>query len=290
VSTLAPDCVFSVPSGRDRERLGPLLLERYPHLTRIFLRKRIAAGLVLVNGQPRDSGFRLSAGDRVEVGFDTRVATAMQPEPMPLCIRFEDEDLLVLDKPPGVLVHPVKHEKHGTLANGLAWYLNRGAGAPAVRPFFVHRLDRATSGLLLVAKSATAMAALSRQFEQRTVEKRYRAWAAGRIEREAFSIEMPIGRDADRRPQWNVDLHGKPAVSQVRVLERRSVETVLELEPLSGRTNQLRIHLAWAGHPIVGDDWYGGPPADRLYLHAARLVFDHPRTGTRLALASEAGF
>jgi 23S rRNA pseudouridine1911/1915/1917 synthase len=275
-----------VPTEHHRTKLRDYLLSLYPHLTRIHLTKRLTAGLALVNGQPRDAGFRLSAGDRIELKFPTDVETGMAPENIPFTILHEDAHVLVLDKPAGLLVHPIHRQKSGTLANALAWHLQE----ERARPYFVHRLDRATSGLMLIAKSATVMAQLSRQFQKRTVEKRYTALADGVIRPDDLTIEAPIGRDPERRPQWNVDDRGKAAVSRVRVRERSAVDTLVELEPVTGRTNQLRIHLAFIGHPIAGDEWYGGSPAERLCLHAALLAFDHPETGRRMRLESPIDF
>jgi 23S rRNA pseudouridine1911/1915/1917 synthase len=299
----------------------------------------VAAGACGVNGAAAHSGFRLRAGDSVEIAFDEAESVgAMTPEPIPLAVLHEDEDLLVVDKPAGMLVHPTRSVKSGTLANALAHHLNRlriadcglrieeGAGdaetrrrgdaetfdgspplpprprvaaSPRldnsqsairipqfIRPGLPHRLDRATSGLMVVAKNQRALSILSRHFHRRLVEKRYLALVHGRVQPDEMAISAPVGREEDAWPKWRVTVGGREAVSRLRVVERRASLSLVELEPVTGRTNQLRIHCAHAGHPIVGDDWYGGASASRLCLHAARLAFNHPTGGARVGFSS----
>jgi 23S rRNA pseudouridine1911/1915/1917 synthase len=195
-----------------------------------------------------------------------------------------------------MLVHPTIAAKTGTLANALAHYLNRdrdlNPGCELIRPGFVHRLDRATSGLLVVAKSQQALSVLSRHFRKRIVQKRYLALAHGCVLEDEGVITGPIGRDPNRRPQWWIAENGKPAETRYRVLQRLTKGSLVELEPVTGRTNQLRIHCAYIGHPIIGDEFYGpasgsSPTPGRLFLHASRLAFNHPRTGQPLVFASE---
>jgi 23S rRNA pseudouridine1911/1915/1917 synthase len=232
----------------------------------------------------------------------------MTPEPVALEVVYEDEQLIVVVKPAGVLVHPTLGVKRGTLANALVYHLNRpriaepglkndesqsrdvesaavsgsqaesGAQHSFVRPGIVHRLDRDTSGLLVVAKTRDALSRLSQHFQRRLVEKRYVAVVAGRVEADEQSIVAPIGRDAEARPAWRVAEDGKRAETRLRVLERGARRTLLELEPVTGRTNQLRIHCAHVGHAIVGDRLYAGDEHARLCLHASRLAFRHPAT------------
>jgi 23S rRNA pseudouridine1911/1915/1917 synthase len=237
----------------------------------------------------------------------------MTPERAPLEIVHEDEQIVVVVKPAGQLMHPTRGVKRGTLANALAYHLNRfwiedfgmridesdavfnrqpevqdaRSENPQsefrnpksfIRPGLVHRLDRDTSGLLVVAKTRAALSRLSQHFQRRLVEKRYAAVVAGRVEQEELTINAPIGRDDDARPQWRVEESGKCAETRLRVVERRAARTLVELEPVTGRTNQLRIHCAHAGHAIVGDRFYSGEPHTRLCLHASRLAFRHPAT------------
>ena len=155
-----------------------------------------------------------------------------------------------------------------------------------VRPGIVHRLDRATSGLMVVAKTQEALSRLSRHFHRRLVEKRYLAVVHGRVGEDCLTISAPVGRVAERSPAWGVTESGKPAETRLRVVERRERSTLVELEPVTGRTNQLRIHCAHAGHAIAGDEWYAAERAPRLCLHAARLAFRHPADNRPVAFES----
>jgi 23S rRNA pseudouridine1911/1915/1917 synthase len=245
-----------------------------------------AAGACAVNGAAAHSGFKLRPGDSVEIAFDeASAAGAMTPEAIPLVVLHEDEDLLVIDKPAGMLVHPTRSVKSGTLANALAFHLNRDSQT-LVRPGLPHRLDRATSGLMVVAKNQRALTILARHFHRRLVEKRYLALVQGRVLPDEMRISAPVGRVEEAWPKWRVTEGGREAVSRLRVVERRANATLVELEPVTGRTNQLRIHCAHAGHPIVGDDWYGSTVGSRLCLHAARLAFNHPSGGRRMEFSS----
>lgn len=212
-------------------------------------------------------------------------APAVAPEPLPLDILYEDEHLLVVNKPPGMLAHPSVWERTGTLMNAL---LHHAPEAEAIR--LPHRLDRATSGLMVVTKTARAVHSLALQFLRRTVEKRYAALLAGVVEAGACEIGAPVGRDRAARPQWGVRDEGRAALSRLWVVRREAARTLVELEPVTGRTNQLRIHCAHIGHPVVGDGLYGGPGAARVCLHARRLAFHHPAAGQLLVFERAAEF
>lgn len=292
---LVSEYEFSTAPADEGRRLDEFLEARFPQLSRMRLRAAIARGGCLVNGRIADRGVRLRAGDTVRVAVDTTVPTAMRPEPLPVQVLYEDAWLAVVVKPAGMLMHPTRNVKTGTLANALAWLWNphlrcpdqSGELGPVIRPGFPHRLDRDTSGLLVVAKSPVALRKLSRAFGRREVEKRYTALVAGRVASDEFEVNAPIGHTSEEKPHWRVLEGGKPALTRARVLERKQVVTLVELEPLTGRTNQLRIHCAHAGHPILGDVLYGGPPAPRLCLHASVLGFQHPETGQPLRFVSE---
>jgi 23S rRNA pseudouridine1911/1915/1917 synthase len=262
----------------------------------------------------------------------------MSPEPIPLEIIHEDDQVVVVVKPAGILVHPTMSVKSGTLANALAYHLNKSriedGGSrieslddsinprssilnpppPVVRPGMVHRLDRATSGLMVIAKTPRALTVLSRHFRKRLVEKWYLALVHGTVNEEAGSINAPIGRDPDQQPRWRVMEGGKPAETRFKVHERLERATLLELEPVTGRTNQLRIHCAHFGHPIVGDEMHGSGSIElqianrelkaevegearqfeirnpqfeiRLCLHAWKLAFHHPANGEWMEFVS----
>ena len=278
---------FPVEGGEAGARLDAFLAARLPALSRMRIASLVAAGACSVNGEAAHSGLKLRPGDSVEIAFDeTAAGGAMTPEPIPLALLHEDEDLLVVDKPAGMLVHPTRSVKTGTLANALAYHLNRDSQT-AVRPGLPHRLDRATSGLMVVAKNQRALSVLSGHFHRRLVEKRYLALVHGRVLADAMTISAPVGRVEGVWPKWRVTEEGRPAESKLRVVARRASVTLVELEPVTGRTNQLRIHCAHAGHAIVGDGWYGSGVESRLCLHAARLAFNHPAGGRRMEFASE---
>jgi 23S rRNA pseudouridine1911/1915/1917 synthase len=300
--------------------LDEFLASRFAALSRIRIANLVEAGACLVNGQKTPPGHRVVEGDFVEIEFEEGPPTAMRPEPIPLEILFEDDHILVLVKPAGMLVHPTRSVKSGTLVNALVYHFNKsfyessefenleshgakhkaanselrppahGEAHSIVRPGLVHRLDRATSGLMVVAKTARALSRLTIHFRRRLVEKRYTALVVGVVAEDEGVITAPIGRDAGGRPQWRVLEGGKEAVTKFSVRERFRGSTLVELEPVTGRTNQLRIHCAHAGHAILGDELYGPPVADpcppRLCLHASRLAFYHPGDNRRMEFIS----
>ena len=291
---------FTVEEDSAGRRLDVFLAERVGALSRMRLAGLLARGACSVNGEAARAGRRLRAGDSVLLEPPAESPNSMTPEPAPLEIVHEDDQLLVVVKPAGVLVHPTLGVKRGTLANALAYHLNRAAideglaegnrisvSAHFVRPGLVHRLDRDTSGLLAVAKTQAALSRLSQHFQRRFVEKRYAAVVAGPVREGAMTIDAPIGREEGARPPWRVSEAGKHAETRLRVVGRGARRTLVELEPVTGRTNQLRIHCAHAGHAIVGDVLYGGEPHARLCLHAARLALRHPATNEWVEFVSE---
>jgi 23S rRNA pseudouridine1911/1915/1917 synthase len=295
---------FRIEQPLARQRLDEFLASRLGGLSRMRIANLIEAGACIVNGAPGRAGYHIVAGDAIELSFDEGTPTAMTPEPIPLEVIHEDDHLIIVVKPAGMLVHPTMSVKSGTLANALSYHLNRSRiesresmidpqssildTSTVTRPGLVHRLDRATSGLMVVAKTSRAMTILSRHFRKRLVEKRYLTLVTGNVAQESGSINAPIGRDADHVPHWRVMEDGKPAETRFKVLERVEHATLLELEPVTGRTNQLRIHCAHMGHPIVGDEMYEDfesrianceSDETRLCLHAWRLAFHHPANG-----------
>jgi len=283
---------FSILVADAGRRVDDYLASQLGWLSRIRIARLISDGHCLVNGIVARPGKKLAVGDSVEVSEPDGPPTAMTPEPIPLQVVYEDEHVMVVVKPAGMLVHPTIGVKRGTLANGLVYHLNRDlsgvTGGAVIRPGIVHRLDKATSGLMVVAKTPRALSVLSKHFRRKLVKKRYLALVNGRIVDEEKLISAPIGRDPDRRPHWGVMEAGKPSETRLRVLERRDGATFVELEPITGRTNQLRIHCAFLGHPILGDSLYGpgmeehdnGQTASpRLFLHACKLGFHHPQSG-----------
>lgn len=286
-----------VAGGDCGKRVDDFLADQIGGLSRIRLGAIIARACCRVNDVVARAGQRLGEGDLLEVLIEDTGPSAMTAESIPLELVYEDEHLVVVVKPAGMLSHPSKHVKTGTLANALAYHLNRGAvgfgqlTGQVVRPGLVHRLDRDTSGLMVVARTPRALAVLSSHFRRRLVEKRYLALVRGEVKDDSGVIIAPIGRRDDRTPHWGVSEEGRYSETRFAVARRLSGCTLLDLEPVTGRTNQLRVHCAHAGHPIVGDFAYGGadgeePPA-RLCLHASRLGFHHPVGGRWMEFESQ---
>ncbi len=283
------------PVEQGGQRLDKLLAARLPDLSRSAARRLIERGLVTVNGEPVRPSYKVRPGDRVLALLPVEEAAPPRPEPIPLRIVYEDEALLVVDKPAGMVVHPAPGHEQGTLVNALL------AHCPALadggdRPGIVHRLDRDTSGLILIAKSERVRRALQQQFKERRVHKAYLALLDGHLQPAWGRIEAPIGRDPRHRQRMAVLPGGREAVTEYHVLETFAHRNgpaagdycLVEAEPQTGRTHQIRVHFASIGHPVVGDGVYGRRktrlPLPRQFLHARRLGFKHPRTGRRLEL------
>lgn len=291
---LDPDRLsFEFEVGAERPRLDRFVAAELPKISLTRIRRLIEEGDVLVNGALSLKGARLTLGDRVTVQTFAAEKSSATPEAIPLDILFEDEHLIIVNKPIGLLVHPSHREKSGTLLNALAYHFWQTSGAP-IRPGLVHRLDRNTSGVIVLAKTPRAHRTLSKHFRERRVRKFYLALVSGRLVNDAGEINAPIGCDPKTWPHWRVMAEGegdaRPAQTLYRVQRRFAAHTLLELEPLTGRTHQLRIHCNLLGHPIVGDPIYAAT-VDPLMkehhlkhhlLHAARLIFNHPATGKEI--------
>lgn len=262
----------------NKKRLEDFLFDRFRTLSKLYLRELVKNEKCEVNGRIENRGFRLRANDFIEVELDPARQNAMVPQDIPLNVVFEDGDLIIIDKPAGMLVHPSHRDKSGTILNALSHYLNRDPSKAHIRPGLVHRLDKDTSGLLVIAKNKRAHARLAQQFEKKTVEKKYLALVEGSVAEQSGNVDSPIGRYFNEK-KWDVKEDGRYALSRFNVVERRAGSTLLELQPVTGRTNQLRIHCAAMGHPIVGDVSRGGRAFLRLCLHAYRLSFRHPSDG-----------
>ncbi len=264
------------------ERLDRFIARAAPELSRSFVQRLIADGHVTVNGKPAKPSLKLTAGDGVEVILPPPTPSPVTAEDIPLSILYEDDDLLVVDKPAGLTTHPAPGHGTGTLVNALLAHLPRlpESDNPA-RPGIVHRLDKDTSGLLIVAKTPPALARLSAQFKSRFVKKTYLALVTGRVTPEKGVIDAPIGRDPVHRQRMAVTYTGRPARTGYKVLRYLPGATLLEAYPETGRTHQIRVHFAAVGHPVVGDATYGTPSrlVGRQFLHAYRLSFRLPSSG-----------
>ncbi len=284
-------------------RLDAFLASSVPGLSRTRAHRAIDEGDILVNGTLAKASQKLRAGDRIDLELPAPPPSELEPEPIPFGVVFEDEDIAVVDKPAGLVVHPGAGVHSGTLANALVHRYGRSGVGPGWRPGIVHRLDKDTSGLLVVARSEAAHTLLSEQFQRRTVTKRYLAMVYGRMANDTGTCEKPIGRHPQVRVRMAIarEGRGRPATTAYRVLERFSELTLLDVKILTGRTHQIRVHLADLGHPVVADETYAKGRSralrdvalrhrvdglGRQFLHAAFLAFDHPRTGRRLEFNS----
>jgi len=266
------------------ERLDAFLARRLAErLTRSHAHKLIADGLVTLNDTPAKASHRLARGDRVVASVPPPEIPALIPEAIPLSIIFQDEDIIVVDKPPGLTVHPAAGHPRGTLVNALLAVCPELAEIKGtLRPGIVHRLDKDTSGVLVAAKNEAAQASLARQLKDREVHKTYLAVVQGRLERPEGIIDAPIGRHPRRRQRMAVVEGGRHALTRYRVREYlRDAYSFVEAEPLTGRTHQIRVHFSSIAHPVVGDKLYGQASAlvGRQFLHAWRLGFRLPRSG-----------
>jgi 23S rRNA pseudouridine1911/1915/1917 synthase len=282
-----------VPPAAVGTRLDRFLATAPEIGTRARAQHLIADGRVQVGGVARKPAHVLRRGERLTIVLPPPEPLAVEAEPLPLRVLYEDAALLAIDKPPGLVVHPAAGIRRGTLVNALVHRLGALPGVgEAERPGLVHRLDRDTSGVLLVARTAAALEALARQFRERTIEKRYLAIVHGRVPAASGTIDRPIGRHPRERKRMSVhSRRGRSARTRWTVIERLPGATVLRLAPETGRTHQLRVHLAALGHPVIGDRVYGGrhrrgtgavPGCARQALHAEEIRFAHPVSGERI--------
>ena len=293
----------SVPPGREGERLDRFLAEQYPEFSRSRIQRLMAAGEVTLNGRVVQASHRIRQGDRVQVHLPRPEPSAIDPEVIPLDVFFEDAHLLVVNKPPGMAVHPAGPLRSGTLVNALLGHCDRLSGINGVlRPGIVHRLDKDTSGLLAVAKDDAAHRGLASQLEAHTVVRQYLALVWGRPGAKADRVEGRIGRHPKDRKRMAVVSGGRHAVSEFEVLERFDFLSLLGVRLQTGRTHQIRVHMAHIGHPVFADGIYGGglvrtkgiwpefraqarsllAAGGRQMLHAKTLGFIHPVTGEDL--------
>ena len=279
---------FEVDDEGAGKRLDVFLADQVDELTRTYIQKLITESLATVNSQPARANCRLKLGDLVSLEVPEPEALEVVAEPIELDIYYEDSDVVVVNKPRGMVVHPAEGNYSGTLVNALLYHCRDLSGINGVmRPGIVHRLDKDTSGLIVAAKNDVAHAALAQQFKDRQVNRRYLALVHGRVREKAGEVDAPIGRDPrDRQRMAVVQKNSKQAVTTYRVLGRYHGYTYLDLKLRTGRTHQIRVHMSFIGHPVVGDPKYGPARAhfnlDGQFLHAELLGFSHPRSGQHL--------
>ncbi len=285
---------FCVSEGEGGERLD-IFISRGAGLSRSRAQRLISEGAVRVGGEVRPKHHRLRAGDRVEVDEPPREEAPPMPQDIPLDIVYEDSDLAVIEKPAGLVVHPAGGHREGTLVNALLHGLGELSSlGDAARPGIVHRLDRDTSGLLVVAKNDPSHLRLQKMVRDRTLQRHYLALVHGVPPTRLGTVEAPVGRDPKERKRMAVTASGgRPAVTHFRVERSFAACALLEVELVTGRTHQIRVHLSYIGHPVAGDRQYGTRGSlerelglQRQFLHACRLIFPHPSSGETLRFES----
>ncbi len=285
---------YKINTHCEKKRLDHFLVEVQNDLTRSYIQKLIEENYVHVNGNPAKAKYKLKVDDIVDLTVPDPKPLEVKPEPIPLNIVFEDKYILVIDKPAGIVVHPAPGHSSGTLVNALLHHCNDLKGIGGVeRPGIVHRLDKDTSGLILVAKSDSALQSLSQQFKQRTIKKIYLALTKGQVKPLKGKINVPIGRHKINRKKMSSNFsEGREAETRYEVIEQNTKASFVRLYPRTGRTHQIRVHLASIGNPILGDVLYGGNPGKELpsisrqALHAFEIEFAHPQSNQILQFQS----
>lgn len=280
--------VFQVEETEKNERLDIYLTRKLPELSRSHIQKLTAAGQVTVQGKIAKANHKVQTGEKVQVAIPALKPLEVVPEAIPLDILYEDEDVAVINKPRGMVVHPAAGNYQGTLVNALLEHCDDLSGINGViRPGIVHRLDKDTSGVMVVAKTDRAHLSLAAQIKDRSAGRKYIAIVHGNIKAEEGLIDAPIGRHTSDRKKMAVTFHhSREARTKFRVVRRFGEYTVVECRLMTGRTHQIRVHMAYIGHPVVGDPKYG-PKKPHFSiagqaLHSAELVFQHPVSGQEM--------
>ena len=280
---------FKIKVKPQIDRLDLYLVSKTKEISRSKIQRFIKEGQVRVNGEAATSNYKIASGDLITLELPSPKAVQIKAEKLSLKVIYEDDDLIVIDKPAGVVVHPTNDHTSGTVVN---WLLDHLKGfdkdfTEDSRPGVVHRLDKGTSGLLVIAKNPPAAEKLKKQFSRRMVKKKYLALVSGELVKPFGTIKGKIGRDSRSFQKFAVREDGKEAETEYRLFQRYPGASLLEVYPRTGRTHQIRVHLSSIGKPIVGDKLYGGKTAlNRPFLHAAALSFLHPTTGKPLNFES----
>ena len=286
--------LFSIPPELDGERVDRAVSQLVEGLSRSAVQRLIEEGNLIKNRQPVSKNDRVKAGDSVRVTMREPRAIEAQPQEIPLDIRYEDDDLLVVNKPKGMVVHPAPGNPDNTLVNALLYHCGASLSGinGMIRPGIVHRIDKDTSGLLVVAKNDFAHASLARQIKEHTFTREYSAVVHGRLKEPSGTVDAPIGRHPTKRKQMAVtDCHSRNAVTHYETVAELDGFTQIRVRLETGRTHQIRVHMAYIGHPVAGDPVYGpkksAPGLDGHCLLAGLIGFCHPRDGRYLEVASE---
>ncbi|HQA06486.1 MAG TPA: RluA family pseudouridine synthase [Syntrophomonadaceae bacterium] len=276
--------LYLIEEDMEGERLDAFLAEVIADLSRTAIKDLISNGRVLVDGQARKPSYRVKEGEQVLIHVPEARQVSIKPQNIPLEIIYQDQDLAVVNKPKGMVVHPAHGNWENTMVNALLYHIKDLSGINGeLRPGIVHRLDKDTSGVMVVAKHDQAHRILAEQIKEHSIKREYQALVHGVIKENLGTIEAPIGRSRTDRKKMAVTADGRTAISRYRVLERYQNYTLVQVSLLTGRTHQIRVHFSFIKHPVVGDTVYG--PAknnlglDSQALHACVLGFNHPRTG-----------
>lgn len=269
-------------------RLDTVLRDAFTQLTRSHIQNLIKAKLVQVNGVSVKAKYVVTPGDYIVIKIPKPVSLTAKSEKMPLDIVYEDADVLVVNKPQGMVVHPAPGHSHGTLVNALLYHSPLSTINGVIRPGIVHRIDKDTSGLLMVAKNNLAHQSLAAQLQAKTTQREYLALVHGNFKEQRGTIDAPLGRAKNDRKKQAVVADGRHAVTHFEVLMRFKAYTLIKCQLETGRTHQIRVHMRYIGHPVAGDPLYG--PKKTLsghgqFLHAAKLGFKHPRSGEQLTFS-----
>lgn len=281
--------ILKIAGGQERERLDRYLTHALPQISRHKVQELLEAGLITINDRIPKKSHKVAPGETIAIYFRDQTPQEVRPEAIPLDIAYEDEHLLVVNKPAGMVVHPAHGHFEGTLVNALLHHLGRDDAGPTIRPGIVHRLDKGTSGLLVVAKNEIVHRQLTEQFSRRTVEREYDAIVWGRFKENEGVIEAPLGRHPGDRKRFSVVRGGKSALTRYVVRETFNLCSLLALRLGTGRTHQIRVHLSHIHHPVFGDPDYGGRtkrlgglPGERRQLMERLLeILDHPALHAR---------